>query len=117
MDARLDGCGNGGEPVQRGPLEQARLAALGWAAQTAEGADGLIDDLARRVGVDRDAMHGAVRDVLTAWRRDAERVGSRRDRVVDDLATRAGLAQQAEVDDLSLRVAQLEHRLKLLERG
>ena len=92
------------------------LAALGWAAQTAEGADGLIDDVARRVGVDRDAMHCAVRDALTAWRRCGEKLGGRRDHLVEGLAGRAGLAQQAEVDDLSLRVAQLEHRLKLLER-
>lgn len=111
----MDAERNGGS-AQRGPLEQALLAALGWAAQTAEGADGLIDDLARRVGVDRDAMHGAVRDALTAWRRDGERVGARRDQVVEGLVARAGLAQQTEVDDLALRVAQLEHRLKLLER-
>ncbi|MEP6893882.1 MAG: hypothetical protein ABI927_08900 [Gaiellaceae bacterium] len=101
---------------QRGPLEQTLLAALGWAALTVEGADSLADDLARRVGIDRDAMRTAVRDTLTAWRHEGERVDSRRSEIVEGVAGRLGVAQKAEVDDLAVRVAQLEHRLKLLER-
>ena len=110
-----DGAQNGGVPP-RGPLEQTLLAALGWAALTVEGADGLADDLARRVGIDRDAMRAAVRDTLTAWRHEGERFSARREDVVDGVVGRLGVAQKAEVDDLALRVAQLEHRLKLLER-
>ena len=92
------------------------LAALGWAALTVEGADGLTDDLARRVGIDPDAMRRAVRDTLTAWRHEGERFDARRGDIVDGVVGRLGVAQKAEVDDLALRVAQLEHRLKLLER-
>jgi polyhydroxyalkanoate synthesis regulator phasin len=104
-----------GDGRARGPLEQTLLAALGWAAQTAEGADSLIDDLARRVGVDRQAMRSPVRDAITAWRREGERLGARSDDLVDGLVARVAVAHQTEVDDLALRVAQLEHRLKLLE--
>ena len=111
-----DGAQNGGGGAARGPLEQTLLAALGWAALTVEGADGLVDDLARRVGIDRDAMRSAVRDTLTAWRHEGERLEARRGDVVDGVVGRLGVAQKAEVDDLALRVAQLEHRLKLLER-
>ena len=107
---------NGYDRPPRGPLEQAVLAALGWAATTAEGADELADDLARRVGLDRDAIRGALRDVLTSWRNDGVRLGAKRADVTDELLERLGLAQQDEVDELALRVAQLEHRLKLLER-
>ena len=107
---------NGSDRPARGPLEQTLLAALGWAALTVEGADDLADDVARRLGLDRDAMRGAVRDTLVAWRHEGGRLDTRRDDIVDGLVARLGVAQQAEVDDLALRVAQLEHRLKLLER-
>jgi polyhydroxyalkanoate synthesis regulator phasin len=108
---------NGSDRPSRGPLEQALLAALGWAALTAEGADALADELARRVGLDRDALRDALEDAVAAWKRDGERLASRRGDVVDGLAARFGVAQEARVEDLELRLAQLEHRLKLLERG
>src|SRR5437773_945858 len=108
--------GHNSDGTPRGPLEQALLAGLGWAALTAEGADGLADDLARRVGLDRQAVRTALSDAITAWRTDSARLGARRADVVDALVARLGLAQKDEVDDLVLRVAQLEHRLKLLER-
>jgi polyhydroxyalkanoate synthesis regulator phasin len=107
---------NGSDRPGRGSLEQTLLAALGWAALTVEGIDDLADDLARRVGLDRDAMRTALRDTLTAWRHEGERFNARRENVVDGVIGRLGVAQKAEVDDLVLRVAQLEHRLKLLER-
>ena len=107
---------NGSGRPARGPLEQTLLAALGWAALTVEGIDDLADDLARRVGLDRDAMRTALRDTLTAWRHEGERFDARRENVVDGVVGRLGVAQKVEVDDLALRVAQLEHRLRLLER-
>lgn len=110
------GAQNGESGSARGPLEQTLLAALGWAALTVEGIDELADDLARRVGLDRDAMRTALKDTLTAWRHEGERFDARRGDVVDGVVGRLGVAQKAEVDDLALRVAQLEHRLKLLER-
>ena len=36
----------------------------------------LADDLARRVGIERDEMRGAVRDTVASWRAEAERLGS-----------------------------------------
>ena len=61
-------------------------------------------------------MRTALKDALTAWRHEGARFGARRGDVVDGVVGRLGVAQKAEVDDLALRVAQLEHRLKLLER-
>ena len=81
-----------------------------------EAADEISDDLARRVGVDRDAMREAVRDTLASWRAEADRLGDRRDEALERGLARAGLARRDEVEDLALRVAQLEHRLRLLER-
>jgi polyhydroxyalkanoate synthesis regulator phasin len=97
------------------PVSELLLAGLGMASLGAEVADELADDLARRMGIDRDAMRGAVRDTFDAWRAEAERLGERRDEVVDRSLEKAGVARREEIEDLELRVAQLEHRLRLLE--
>jgi polyhydroxyalkanoate synthesis regulator phasin len=92
------------------------LAALGVVSLTAEAADELADELARKLGLDRDEMRQTVRDVASAWRGEGRKIGARRSEVADRLVARLHLAQRDEVDDLALRVAQLEHRLTLLER-
>ncbi len=92
------------------------LAGVGFATLGLEAADEISDDLAKRVGVDRDAMRGAVRDTLDAWRTEAERLGARRDEAVERALAKAGLVRREEIDDLALRVAQLEHRIRLLEQ-
>lgn len=96
-------------------LDELLLAGLGWVSMTAEAADELADDLARRVGIERDEMRGAVRDMVSSWRAEADRLGVRRSEASDRVLQRLGLARREDVEDLSLRVAQLEHRLRLLE--
>ena len=98
------------------PVSELLLAGLGWATMSAEAMEELADDLARRVGVDRNAMRDAVRDTVASWRAELERLGDRRDEVLERGLGRAGLARREELEDLALRVAQLEHRLRLLER-
>jgi len=98
------------------PLSELLLAGLGWATVGIEAVDELADDLARRLGIERDEMRSALRDAIVAWRRDAERLGTRGDEAVERALAKTGLARREEVDDLGLRVAQLEHRLGLLER-
>ena len=97
------------------PVSELLFAGLGVASLGAEVADELADDLARRMGLDRDAMRSAVRDTFAAWRAEAEQLGARRDDVVDRSLEKAGIARREAIDDLELRVAQLEHRLRLLE--
>jgi polyhydroxyalkanoate synthesis regulator phasin len=104
---------NGGDPR---PVSELLLAGIGWASMGIEAAEELADDLARRVGVDRDAMRTAVQDTVTSWRSELERLGVHRDEAVERTLAKAGLARREELDDLALRVAQLEHRLRLLER-
>lgn len=99
------------------PLSELLLAGVGWATLGVEAADELADDLARRVGVDRDEMRSALKDTVRAWRADAERVGTRRDEALDRVLQKSGLARREELDDLALRIAQVEHRLRLLERA
>ena len=107
---------NGAGPG-RGRIETALLAGLGWASLTAEAADDLADDLSRIVGLDRDELRTAVRDTFASWRRDAEHAGLKREELIARLIVKLRLVQREEVNDLALRVAQLEHRLKLLESG
>ena len=44
------------------PVSELLLAGIGWASLGLEAVDEVADDLARRVGVGRDAMRDAVRD-------------------------------------------------------
>ena len=97
------------------PLSELFLAGIGWAAQGLDAADELSDEIARRLGVDRDEVRAAVRETLANWRGEAGKLGERRDEVVDKALGKTGLARREELEELALRVAQLEHRLKLLE--
>jgi polyhydroxyalkanoate synthesis regulator phasin len=98
------------------PVSELLLAGIGWATMNVEAMEEIADDLARRVGADRDAMRDAVRDTVASWRAELERVGARRDEAMERALAKAGLARREEVEDLALRVAQVEHRLRLLER-
>jgi polyhydroxyalkanoate synthesis regulator phasin len=101
----------------RGPLETFALAGLGAFALVAERADGLADELAGRFGIDRDEVREALGDALESWRREAQRIGDSTGDAASRVASELGLAPRDVLDDLQLRVAQLEHRLKLLERA
>lgn len=109
----MDEHANTGERLGLGQL---LFAGLGAAATGVDALDELADDVARRLGVDRGKMREAVRDTASSWRGEAEQVGGRRDEVVDRLLERLGVVRRSEMDDLALRVAQLEHRIRLLER-
>jgi polyhydroxyalkanoate synthesis regulator phasin len=54
-------------------------------------------------------------DATARWRGDAVRAGEGTRRRVRELARELGLVTRDEWDELELRVAQLEHRLRLLE--
>jgi polyhydroxyalkanoate synthesis regulator phasin len=101
----------------RGPLETLGLAGIGALALAAERADDLADELASRLGIERDEVGNAVADVLEGWRREAGRVGEHASDAASRVAEELGVASREAVDELALRVAQLEHRLKLLERS
>jgi polyhydroxyalkanoate synthesis regulator phasin len=98
------------------PLLELLLAGIGWASMGVEAADELADDIARRVGIDRAEMRAAVRDTIASWRREVEQAGGRREEIAERALDRIGVVRREEMDDLALRVAQLEHRLRLLEK-
>ena len=49
------------------------------------------------------------------WRGEAVRMGERAGAGLEGLFQQLGLVTRAELDELELRVAQLEHRLRLVE--
>ena len=60
----------------------------------------------------------ALGDELTSrWRGDAMRVGERTGAGMHGAFRQLGLVLREEYEELELRVAQLEHRLRLLERA
>jgi polyhydroxyalkanoate synthesis regulator phasin len=99
----------------RNLLEQLVLAGLGAAALTKDRVDQLADSLAERGGVNRDEARAAINDVAGRWRGDMTRAGERAGTSVQGILRELGLALRSEVEELELRVAQLEHRLKLVE--
>jgi polyhydroxyalkanoate synthesis regulator phasin len=105
------------EPVNdRGPLETLSLAGVGAIALVAQHADELAAEIGARLGVERDEVRAAISDVLDSWRREATRIGETAGSTAARAASELGAASRDVVSDLELRVAQLEHRVKLLER-
>jgi polyhydroxyalkanoate synthesis regulator phasin len=62
-----------------------------------------------------DEVRSLFDDLGSRWRGDAVRVGEGSKRRVQDVARELGLVTRDDWDELELRVAQLEHRLRLLE--
>jgi polyhydroxyalkanoate synthesis regulator phasin len=62
-----------------------------------------------------DELRSLADDLTSRWRGDAVRVGESSRRRIQDVARELGLVTREEWDELELRVAQLEHRLHLVE--
>jgi polyhydroxyalkanoate synthesis regulator phasin len=75
-----------------------------------------LERLLQLLGPRLDELRSLVDDLGSRWRGDALRVGEGSRRRVQDLARELGLVTREEWEELELRVAQLEHRLRLVER-
>jgi polyhydroxyalkanoate synthesis regulator phasin len=105
------------EPAsERGTLETLGLAGLGAIALVGQHADELANEIASRAGVEADQVRAAIVDVLGSWRREAERLGETGGTMAARAASELGTASREALEELELRVAQLEHRIRLLER-
>jgi polyhydroxyalkanoate synthesis regulator phasin len=71
---------------------------------------------ARRRGVEREELRQLLEELTTRWRGDAQRAGERAGVTLATVFRELGLVTRREWDELELRVAQLEHRLRLLEK-
>ena len=100
----------------REAAERLALAAVGAVALTGERAEELVEELARRGGMRADDARELVGDLTARWRGDAQRVGERAGVTLAGMFRELGLVTRSEWEELELRVAQLEHRLRLLEK-
>ena len=93
------------------------LAAVGVAALTADRIDTLAEVIAARSSVASvDEVRELLREQVESWREEAARVGGQAASRVSAIARELGLVTREEADELELRIAQLEHRLHLIER-
>jgi polyhydroxyalkanoate synthesis regulator phasin len=95
--------------------ERLVLAGVGAVALTAERAETLADELAARAGMGRDEARAVVEELVGRWRSEGVRLGERTGAGLAGLFRELGLVTRDELEELELRVAQLEHRLRLLE--
>jgi polyhydroxyalkanoate synthesis regulator phasin len=96
-------------------LERVGLAALGAVALTAERADALADELAKTGGIRREEARDLIEQTAHRWRGEALRFSERAGAGLEGLFHQLGLVSRADFEELELRVAQLEHRLRLVE--
>jgi polyhydroxyalkanoate synthesis regulator phasin len=74
-----------------------------------------LDRLLSIVGVKIDELRSFFDDASTRWRGDAMRLGEETRQRANSLFYELGLITREDWDELDLRVAQLEHRLRLIE--
>jgi len=95
--------------------ERLGLAAVGAVALTAERIDELAGELAERGGLRRDEARQLIEEAVVRWRGDATRLTERAGQGLQGIFAQLGLVGRDEVEELELRLAQVEHRLRLVE--
>jgi polyhydroxyalkanoate synthesis regulator phasin len=95
--------------------EEVLLAGVGAIALTKERADELVDELSAKGRLTRDDARELVDEAMGRWRGDALRVGERASSTMAGFFRELGLVTRHEHEELELRLAQLEHRLRLME--
>jgi polyhydroxyalkanoate synthesis regulator phasin len=108
-DAELDGFEHDDADTR---IDRADSEPTSGDAPAGEAADRLIGLL----GVGIDELRSLAEEATSRWRGDRIRVGEGTKRRLLDVARELGLVTREEWDELELRVAQLEHRLRLVER-
>ncbi|HZR93594.1 MAG TPA: hypothetical protein VFA44_14435 [Gaiellaceae bacterium] len=106
------------EPEPSSPielLERLALAGLGAVALTAERAEELARDLAGQGELRRDDVRQTIEEAMARWRGEATRMTERAGVSLQSLFDQLGLVNRETYEELELRVAQLEHRLRLAE--
>jgi polyhydroxyalkanoate synthesis regulator phasin len=81
----------------------------------AEPGSDALERLIAQLGPRLDELRGLLDDLPSRWRGDALRVGEGSRRRIQDVARELGLVTRDDWEELELRVAQLEHRLRLVE--
>ena len=105
--------GAAGSPIDF--LERLLLAGVGVVVLTAERIDELARDLAGHGELRRDEARETIEEAVVRWRGEATRLTERTGQNLQSFFDQLGLVPREAFDELELRVAQLEHRLRLAE--
>ncbi|HJW76419.1 MAG TPA: hypothetical protein VJ787_12250 [Thermoleophilia bacterium] len=97
------------------PLEKTLLLALGVAALTRERVQEVVDEVVRRGELTRREGKELVDDLTDRIGEQGSGLRERLDASLQDTFRQWGFATRNEWEELNLKVAQLEHRLALLE--
>jgi polyhydroxyalkanoate synthesis regulator phasin len=100
----------------RAAIEELLLAGVGAAALTKDRANELADEFAARGKVSREEARTLVDDAVGRWRDETGRMGERAGTSLAGVYRELGLMTRRDYEELELRIAQLEHRLRLLEQ-
>lgn len=100
----------------RASAEELFLAGIGVVALTKDRTEELVDELAGRGKVSREEARTLVDEVVGRWRGEALRMSERAGSTFSGLFRELGLVTRREYEELELRLAQLEHRLRLVEK-
>lgn len=100
----------------RGLVDEIFYAGVGAVTLTKDRVDELVDELAGRGALTRDEAREVVEDANARWRGEAARVGERASVGLAGMFRELGLVTRREWEELDLRLAQVEHRLRLVER-
>jgi polyhydroxyalkanoate synthesis regulator phasin len=107
---------DGGRRGVRDLAGELLYAGVGAVALTKERVDELVDALAGNGRMSRADARATVDEIVGRWRGEAVRLGERAGMGMESVVREFGLVTKREWEDLELRLAQVEHRLRLLER-
>ena len=96
--------------------EKLVFAGVGAVALTGDRIEALAEELSARGGIRRDEARSLVEELAGRWRSETVRLSERTGAGLAGVFRELGLVTRNELEELELRVAQLEHRLRLLER-
>lgn len=96
-------------------LENGFLMTLGAAAITREVAESIVGELVKHGQMTSDEGRQAVDEVIDKTKGEARSLRNRFDKTLQNSFQDLGLAPKQQMEDLQLKVAQLEHRINLLE--
>jgi polyhydroxyalkanoate synthesis regulator phasin len=95
--------------------EETFLAGVGAVVLTKERVDELVEELASKGKLTREDARELVDEMVGRWRGDAVRLGERASSTLGGVFREVGLMTRREYEELELRLAQVEHRLRLVE--
>jgi polyhydroxyalkanoate synthesis regulator phasin len=104
----------------RESMEQAVLVSIGAAALTRERAEAAVADLVRKGQMGGDEGKQVVERLMARVRGEGTPTAGLVGRLeggVQGVLRELGLVTHAELEDVQLRLMELEHRISLLERG